>query len=330
MLTPSLTARLTQHMAALCAVSAVAYREKNLFTWLMRSIQQHAPHVPTAQHHPHALWVGNPNAPYVIAAHIDEVGGVITRKIRENTYAIEGVGWVYPPMLAGQSVEITHANKTYAGIITYDTPVQVAEVTQWQHLTLRTLHPNISFPIGTPFRYLPIWKESDSHILGTSLDNRLGTAQLLEYIFSRAKIIDFNKICFVFTATEEAKNEGALWFFEKYKPKKAILVDMIPHSLLTPKAAMDRPWILKKTNDYTLAKYWSQFLKDEIFCEFSALSSTNALLENSEAKKLSDISGAETINFFTPLYNYHHGAYLMEKAALQASTRMLYAILDSV
>jgi putative aminopeptidase FrvX len=309
-------------------VPGVSFHEEAMFEALLSILKEH--NIDSSLIHSvrnSALIVGNPHAPFFVSAHIDEVGGKIIKEHEKGVYEITGVGWVTPKMLAGESVNVCFTGKEYPSIITYDTPLDIGKITSFQKLRLRSADTSVSFPSETVFRYPPYFYETDEYILANALDNRLGVAEILTYLITQKDRIDFTKIAFVFPGAEETESEGLKDVFSLYSPKIVLTLDMLPHSFLSSSQSMETVYFLKKTNDYTINTFFLPFLKGK---NILPLISSFSLLEDSEQKLIESWTKNMSLGLYTPVYNYHHGVYLLSKKTLQSAYEQTEKVIDEI
>ncbi|NPV56748.1 MAG: M20/M25/M40 family metallo-hydrolase [Anaerolineae bacterium] len=165
----------------------------------------------------------------MLAAHMDEVGFIITADEGGGLYRIERVGGLVTNWLAGKVVSV--GRETLPGFIG-TVPIHLLdESDRGRAVSMKQLRVNLGaqgagrVSLGEVGTYATRFKVSSNTIFGKALDDRLGVATLIELINHAPANID---LLAAFTVQEELGLRGAGIAAYKMTPDLAIAVDSTP------------------------------------------------------------------------------------------------------
>ncbi|MFC2077573.1 M20/M25/M40 family metallo-hydrolase [Candidatus Bipolaricaulota bacterium] len=223
------------------------------------------------------------DAPLVcLAAHIDEIGMVVTQIGADGSLRVTRSGGLHPWKLGEGPVEILGDCETIVGAVSMGSGHSrsvVAQDVTWERVRVLTgLTPEVlaerGVRIGTPIvparavRGPFVFGASDDPMVGAwSFDNRLGVAVLLQ-LLKRATDEGFRPHCrflVAFTVDEEIGCHGAKILAQRERPDVFVAVDGSPLVPECPIALDGRPGIRSKDR---VATYDQELLAD--LCHLSA------------------------------------------------------------
>lgn len=164
----------------------------------------------------------------MLAAHMDEVGLMITNDEGDGIYRFEIVGGVEAWKLAGKAVWV--GKEHLPGVIGMK-PIHLAEKDELQHpVTLDGLRidtgPEASkIKVGDRATFATPFTRLGSSLRGKALDDRVGVATLIELVRQAPPNID---LLAAFTVQEENGLRGARVAAYALKPDLAIVLDSTP------------------------------------------------------------------------------------------------------
>lgn len=279
-----------------------------------------------------------PDSPKTIfIAHIDEIGFKI-KKINENGLVnLRGIGWVNPQLLAGQTFQVkTAKGKIVNGIAAYHKALSPRSIKKWDDVFVDfgfdskkqlTKSGIVEGCFGT---YKKDYWENDDKIIASSIDNRLSVWMCINLINKLSNKLLGKKIGFLFTTDEEESNQAATGDLKYLKPEIAIAVDVVPHSLglKNLEETKKSPWILYKTPDYKLSKQLAKIFSQT--GKHFKLAANNKYLLKSEPFKYQKIGVPMAANLLTPVINYHHNLYSVEKTCVKNTARYLEKLIKII
>jgi putative aminopeptidase FrvX len=200
-----------------------------------------------------------------LAAHIDEIGLMVTKINADGSLNVERVGGSLPWKFGERPVEIFGETKTIKGITAMgsghggrktDTQVKWEEVKVITGYTPEKLQ---EFGIIAGTRILPLRSDCGPHILGDednpliaawTFDDRMGAVALLRLlkIIKKEEIKPKIDTIIAFTVQEETSCFGARTLAQKIKPTYFIAVDGCPTASHSPLEVDERPGIWLKDN----------------------------------------------------------------------------------
>jgi putative aminopeptidase FrvX len=269
-------------------------------------------------------WIilGNVHAPTYVMAHIDEVGVRIIYA-KESTLHLEWIGRVTPSMYIWRDIEIY----TKQGIVRWIIVGKPLETQIASFLDLKViLAPSDYKKVAwwDTVRLRTVREESEEMLFASVLDNRLWVAQVLWSIEEMLqKWIDISHLARCFSTQEEVRNEWAIRILQKYMPKKMIIIDMIPY-WLRDNIAMDSVHILESTLDYKRATSRDSLVQS---IDYTPIDLVTDHMNRAEAMQFEAITWWEALHVFTPMYNYHHGTYALDKRVLFICTERIIQII---
>ena len=182
---------------------------------------------------------------------------------------------------------------------------------------------------GDSLRLKTVREERKETLFSSVLDNRVGMVQLLMHGFTNNwQAIKQGKLCYCFTTEEEIRNKGAIKLFSSLenKPGMVCVVDIFPHGLIDD-LPMDKSAILHHSADYHIDSETQRFVSN--FDHYPIVDSVFAVTR-SEAMQIGNITQGKTLSYYTPVYNYHHGTYMMNKHIFSHCTQQLHQIIDQL
>ncbi len=183
---------------------------------------------------------GGQEAPsLLIAAHIDEIGAMVT-SIEQGFVRFAAVGGLDPRTLPGQAVEI-HGRSRCKGVIGARPPHLLTKRERKQELKIEDMFIDLGLDQEQACRLVRIgdYISLDQPLLalasgdclsGKALDNRSGVVALLICAAELAEIRHFCQVFFVATAQEEVGVRGAITASYGLAPDLAVAVD-VTHGL---------------------------------------------------------------------------------------------------
>lgn len=164
----------------------------------------------------------------MLAAHMDEVGFMITSDEGDGIYRFEKIGGVDVRQLAGKAV---HVGKEHLIGVIGAKPIHLTEVGETEHtIPLDTLRIDLGpeskkAKIGDRATFATPFTRVGPSLRAKALDNRLGVATLIELIKASAPNID---LLAAFTVQEENGLRGARVAAYAFNPDLAIVIDATP------------------------------------------------------------------------------------------------------
>jgi putative aminopeptidase FrvX len=171
---------------------------------------------------------GEPRLKVMLAAHMDEVGLMLTHDSGEGIYRFEIVGNISTSDLAGKAVWI--GKEHIPGVIGLQ-PIHLAHGENYQKpIDLEDLHVDVgpakrNEKVGDRATFATSFIQLGPSLRGKALDNRLGVATLIELIKHAPSNIDLQA---AFTVQEEIGLRGARVAAFSLNPDLAIILDSTP------------------------------------------------------------------------------------------------------
>ena len=167
---------------------------------------------------------GNNRPRVMLAAHMDEVGFMLTHDDGDGIFRFERVGGINPHTLAGKTVWV--GREHMPGVIGVN-PVHLASAEERGHfLSLDTLRIDVGLgvnskvKIGDRATFATTFSRLGPSLRGKALDDRLGVATLIELIKNTPPNVD---LLGAFTVQEEVGLRGAHVASYKLQPDLAIV-----------------------------------------------------------------------------------------------------------
>jgi putative aminopeptidase FrvX len=164
----------------------------------------------------------------MLAAHMDEVGLMLTHDQGEGIYRFETVGGISASDLAGKSVWI--GKDHIPGVIGIK-PIHLTHGDNFQKpIDLDDLHIDVGpasgkEKVGDRATFATTFRQLGPSLRGKALDNRLGVASLIELVKHSPPNIDLQA---AFTVQEEISARGARVAAYAFDPDIAIILDSTP------------------------------------------------------------------------------------------------------
>ncbi|HHX86795.1 MAG TPA: M42 family metallopeptidase [Firmicutes bacterium] len=175
----------------------------------------------------------------LIAAHIDEIGAMVT-KIDRGFIRFTPVGGLDPRTLLGQAVEV-HGRQRLKGVIGARPPHLLTRKERQQELKIEDLYIDLGLEQEQASRQVQVgdYISLDQPLLvmaagdclaGKALDNRSGVASLIFCAAELAEVRHYCHVYFVATVQEEVGVRGAITASYGLAPDLAVAVD-VTHGL---------------------------------------------------------------------------------------------------
>jgi putative aminopeptidase FrvX len=170
-----------------------------------------------------------PRLRVMLAAHMDEIGFMITHSEGNGIFRFDTVGGIDVRQLVGKSVLIGHDR--LPGVIGAK-PIHLTTASERQKtITLETLRIDIGLggeskvQVGDRATFATAFKRIGPSLRGKALDDRLGVATLIELLRNAPENID---LLAAFTVQEEVGLRGAQVAAYAFEPDLGIAVDSTP------------------------------------------------------------------------------------------------------
>ncbi len=165
----------------------------------------------------------------MLAAHMDEVGFILTYDDGKGIYRFALVGGVNSHLIAGKPILV--GPNHIPGIIGVNPIHLTKEKAQKSPIPLDDLRIDLgldnshNIKIGERGTFATLFIKQDNSLLGKALDDRLGVASLIELLKNVPANID---LLAAFTVQEEVGLRGASVAAYQYHPDMAIVLDSTP------------------------------------------------------------------------------------------------------
>jgi putative aminopeptidase FrvX len=164
----------------------------------------------------------------MVAAHMDEVGMMITNSLGDGSYRFQVIGGIAASDLAGKAVWI--GKEHIPGVIGIR-PVHLShDGSQGKPVDADDLHIDVGLEsgkekVGDRATFSTTFTRIGPSLLGKALDDRLGVATLIELVKHAPSHID---LLAAFTVQEEITHHGARVAAYSLNPDLAIILDSTP------------------------------------------------------------------------------------------------------
>ena len=171
---------------------------------------------------------GHPRLRVMLAAHMDEVGFMITRDEEDGIFRFETIGSIDARLLVGKPVWIGRDH--VVGVIGAK-PIHLTERDELQNpISLETLRIDIGLgsgkvKLGDRAAFATHFSRLGPSMRGKALDNRIGVAILIELLKNPPENID---LLLAFTVQEEIGARGAGVAAYRFNPDLAFAIDSTP------------------------------------------------------------------------------------------------------
>ena len=171
-----------------------------------------------------------------LAAHIDEIGAMVTGIEPGGFLRFTSVGGIDPRTLLGQPVTV-HGRERLPGVVGALPPHLLTETERQKELKLEALYIDIGFDEAETRRRVrvgdtisldqsPLLLEGEKHLTGKAMDNRAGVAALLLCAAELAAVRHQADVYFIATMQEEVGLRGAITAAYGITPDLAVAVDV--------------------------------------------------------------------------------------------------------
>ncbi len=170
----------------------------------------------------------NPNLRVMLAAHMDEVGLMLTHDEGEGIYRFEIIGGIATSDLAGKTVWI--GKEHVPGVIGIKPLHLTRKDDHNRKIDVDDLHVDVGIArgkekVGDRATFTTSFVQLGPSLRGKALDNRLGVATLIELVKHAPANID---LLAAFTVQEEISSRGARVAAYAFDPDMAIILDSTP------------------------------------------------------------------------------------------------------
>jgi putative aminopeptidase FrvX len=205
-----------------------------------------------------------PDAPLCcFAAHMDEIGMVVTRVEEDGSLRVDRSGGLYPWKLGEGPVQILGDHRTITGLLSMgSTHTSAAEDrgVRWSDVRVLTglssaqlaaagVRPgSTAVPVRNVRGPILFGDESDPLVAAWTFDDRLGVAILLKMLetLKQERLQPFHPTLVAFTVHEEGGGQGAKMVAQRERPQIFIAVDGCPMPPGAPLSLDGRPGIWSK------------------------------------------------------------------------------------
>lgn len=287
-----------------------------------------------------------PQAPLLcLAAHIDEIGIVVTKIEPDGTLRVTRSGGLYPWKQGEGPVEILGDTGSITGILsmgsthtapsgqTMDWPqVRVLTGLTPEQLAAAGIRPGSA---GAPVRAhcgpLLLGDPADPLVAAWTFDDRMGVVALLRLLeqLQREQLQPIRPTLIAFTTSEEVGGLGAKVLAAREQPETFIAVDGCPMPPGSPLVLDSRPGIWVKDR---LAPYDQQLVRDLMQAAQSADTALQPVVYDSAASDASlvyEIGAAQRIACFGHVRENSHGYEVARLAVFDNVLRTLVAFVTT-
>ena len=160
----------------------------------------------------------------ILAAHMDEIGLIVTYVDEKGYLRFAPVGGVSPLALTGSRVRFEDGRM---GVIGWEKWLESGSAPKWKELFIdvgATSDKDVPVGVGAMAGFVRPFTDLGRRIVGKSLDDRVGCAVAIQAL--REIVETPNDIYFVFTAQEEVGCRGAVVSAFGIEPEIALAVDV--------------------------------------------------------------------------------------------------------
>ena len=173
--------------------------------------------------------IGENRLRVMIAAHMDEVGMMITGDDKEGIFRFDTVGGVDPRLLAGKAVRV---GREHVPAVIGAAPIHLTRRDEREHaLTVEGLRVDTGpanagkVKLGDRVAFDTPFEQLGPSLRGKAMDDRLGVASLIELVRHAPANID---LLAAFTVQEEVGLRGARVAAYTFDPQLAFVLDCTP------------------------------------------------------------------------------------------------------
>lgn len=182
------------------------------------------------------LPAGEPRFSLALAAHIDEIGAMVTQIARGGFLRFTAIGGIDPRTLLGQAV-VVHGRTPLKGVVGTLAPHLLAERERRKELTLEKLYIDVGLSEAEAREQVrvgdlisldqePVLLNGEKCCAGKAMDNRAGVAVLLQCAAELASMQHRADLYFIATVQEEVGLRGAVTAAYGVSPDLAVAVDV--------------------------------------------------------------------------------------------------------
>ena len=179
---------------------------------------------------------GEPRFSLALAAHIDEIGAMVTQITKGGFLRFTAVGGIDPRTLLGQAV-IVHGRTPLKGVVGALAPHLLTERERKKELTLDKLYLDVGLSEAEAREQVrvgdivsldqePVLLNGEKCCSGKAMDNRAGVAVLLQCAVELASMHHQADLYFIATVQEEVGLRGAVTAAYGVEPDLAVAVDV--------------------------------------------------------------------------------------------------------
>jgi tetrahedral aminopeptidase len=160
----------------------------------------------------------------MLAAHMDEIGVVVTHVDKKGFLRFGSVGGVMPMHLAGGRVRFANGTSGVIGLETLDEPSRVPSMSKF-YIDVGAGSPeDCPVKVGDVACFQRPCEEMGGRLVAKAMDDRIGCAILLQALKDLGK--SPHELFFVFTVQEEVGLRGAITSSYGVEPDLAVSVDV--------------------------------------------------------------------------------------------------------
>ncbi|MFX0094388.1 MAG: M20/M25/M40 family metallo-hydrolase [Candidatus Hodarchaeota archaeon] len=280
-----------------------------------------------------------------LAAHMDEIGLMVTKVNPDGTLDVERVGGTLPWKLGERPVEIFGENKTIQGITAMGSghAASSAQNLEWKDVKIITGFPpeklkNYGIKPGTlitPAKSVrgPILlgEETDPMIAAWTFDDKMGVVALLRLLKTiRAQnVTPFVNLIIAFTTSEEIGCFGAKALAQSLNPTYFIAVDGCPFASHTPMELDSRPGIRIRDHSYFYSRDLNRALSESANIAGTELQPLVYTTSGSDAGLVGNIGASPQAACLGHIRKNSHGFEVARLLVFENLYKVLWAFITS-
>ncbi len=273
------------------------------------------------------MYFGSKKPKILITAHVDEVGFIVNYINQGGTCQILPTGLIKPRMVAGERIELTNSKKNISGVVNYPHALDIDSVKKWEDLFVdfgfksKSQAIKSGLNLGDLATYPRYWNQTNSKIIASALDNRIGVflAVLLTKQFKN--LIKSGKLTIAFTTGEESDYAGTRSTANHIRANYTVILDVLPHNFLPEKHDIKlngQPVIVYKMTKHLLLPKLKKIIENISHQKYFIHQNNHFVLE---PEVYQSFGYTNALNFLTPVTNYHQSTYTVYKTAIEKSLR---------
>ena len=163
----------------------------------------------------------------MIAAHMDEIGLIVTYVDKKGYLRVARVGGVFLPTLIGSQIRFANGATGVVGREKWLTGSSVTQLPKWEEIYVdvgATSAGDVPVGVGDAGVIVQPFADLGRRVVGKAMDDRIGCAIALQALLTMNE--SPNDIYFVFTVQEEVGTRGALVAAYGVEPEVAVAIDV--------------------------------------------------------------------------------------------------------